>query len=200
MNKIVIKGHRKVKIGDVCYVPLDRDVEVLKNGRGSYIPNPKHQVALAQVIAMNPHSGIQLAIYEGIYLQSEIYDLDIQTLLKNKVKAIYETNSNGFTRGWWPFLGNYEVPYDMPYQAYLRLDDVIIDYMETVERKPSKYKRIKFIRARMSGTDGIITEIARGVNGLDTEWELNYDEFTPNPKAVLWKMFPEQYPKPKKGK
>jgi hypothetical protein len=197
-DKSIIKGHRKIQVGDTCYTPLDRNVEVLKNGRGSYIPNSKHQVALIQVIAINPQSGIQLAIYEGLYSQVEVYNLNIeQKLSSSKVAAIYETTSNSITRGWWPFLGNYKIPYDMPYQAYYRLDNVIVDYLNINEIAINKHKNIKFIRHGMSGTNGIITEIARGINGLETEWELDYNEFLPNPEAVVWKIFPEHYPEPK---
>jgi hypothetical protein len=189
-NEHRIKAYRNKQVGDVFYIPVDRNVEALRDGKGAYIPNPDHQVAIIQIINMIPQIGTQFAVYQGLYHQGEIYSLDVEQLLETKVVAIYAANDTPVSKGQWPFLGNYPEPYTMPHQAY-EWGSTLMNAMETMQRpRTRKHKDIQFIRF---GILGHLEEIVRGVNGLDTAYELDYEDFTPNPKATLRKIFPEHY-------
>jgi hypothetical protein len=189
-NEHRIKAYRNKQVGDVFYIPVDRNVEALRDGKGAYIPNSDHQVVIIQIINMLPRFGTQFAVYQGLYRQGDIYSLDVEKLLEAKVLAIYVASTPPISKGQWPFLGNYPEPYDMPHQAYER-SNTLANFMGTMRKlRTQKHKNIQFIS---DGIAGGLEEIARGVNGLDTAYKLDYESFTPNPKATLRKIFPEYY-------
>jgi len=197
MNTTIPRGYRGQQVGDLFYIPLERDMQFLgKDGQKTYIPNPEHRVAFAQLVAFNPFAGTQVAVFEGICYQGDAGLADLRSIKEQEPKAIYTTTTKPLTLGWWPFLRRSEVSKSMPLQAYYRADEVLLDFEETVQKPIAGYEGINFIRSGISGTPGIVEEIARGINGLDTKWELEYEVFTPNPEAVVWKIFPETYPVP----
>lgn len=186
------KLHRKVQKGDVLYIPLNYDAFFLRDGEGQYIQNENDIVSFAQVI-QEKHGGMLLALYKGLYSQDEVANLNYKEIINGKPSAIYETNTNGLTKGWWPFVCNLPIPDITPYQTYYRSDGVLMNWEESVEidYEEKIHKKIKFIEYGISGTSGVIREIARGINGLSTKWQLEYEEFTPNLDAVTWKILPE---------
>jgi hypothetical protein len=192
----VKKTHRNIQKGDVFYIPLDRDAIYLRNGAGAYFSREDDTVAIAQVADLA--GGMLVALYKGTFLQKEVKEQDFSYLQKLQPSALYETNTNGLTRGWWPFIQNEQIAADMPYQAYYRADEVLINWARDYEipYDSKLHSGVNFIHHGLSGSSGIITEIARGINGLSTEWELEYDRFTPREDAVVWKIFPERYSAP----
>lgn len=192
----VKKTHRNIQKGDVFYIPLDRDAIYLRDGAGSYFPREDDTVAIAQVADFV--EGMLVAIYKSTFLQKEVKEQDFSYLQKMKPLALYETTTNGLTRGWWPFIQNQKIAADMPHQAYYRSDGVLMNWAEDYEipYDSKLHSGINFIHYGISGTSGVITEMARGINGWTTRWELEYQDFTPQEDAVVWKIFPERYPTP----
>ena len=143
-------------------------------------------------------NDMQIALYKGAYKQSEIDTLNIQKVLRLPVAAICSTPPKAIKRGWWGFVGNYDVPYDMPYQAYMRIDGVLIDRQESCLKPAVGYENINFLPARVYVTSGVLVGIAQIVEGLIPTDGRYVKRFLPNPEAVVWKIFPEYYPEPVK--
>jgi hypothetical protein len=67
MNTTIPKGYRGQQVGDLFYIPLERDMQFLgKDGQKAYVPNPEHRVAFAQLVGFGPFSA-QVAVFEDIW-------------------------------------------------------------------------------------------------------------------------------------
>jgi hypothetical protein len=209
MNMTKIKKRRKIEVGDVFYQVIGENAKFSRQGSGSYIPNHTDLVAVGQVIHKRHKYGIIVALYEGVYQQNEINPFVIDSILNKKVILMFFTSTEGLIKGWTPFIGNHLVPLDMPYQTYIKLfEKTLVSYTGEHEKDSlsneidyadydSSNKDSNFLFYEVIVTTGVITEEIRCANGLDTRWPIRASQYVPKMDAVVWKIFPEHYPKPK---
>lgn len=191
------KRHYKTRVGDIFFIPYNRDITL--DEKENYYPKEKDTGIIVQVIQVDDILGLTLAFFQGELTFSEATSMNsFDGLVSSEVAGIYNSTYYGATKGWWVFLGNYQVSPYMPYQAYSQLQDVVTNLERTIEKPSKQFKKIRFLKGDKFGTPGISAEIGRAINGLETEWEIDTTEYKPNPDAVLWKIFPEHYKNPHK--
>lgn len=196
MTKGTAKRRDKMELGDVVYIPIHSTTPDSKNGEGPYIPNSEDLVVVAQVIHYTAPYKIQIAVYKGLVKQSTISNLDLEKVLSSEVFVIYTTSSAAIKRGWWPFIKTCPIPKTMPFQAYYRVDDVLLDYSGDNKKSYLGYEHIKFLQEGISGTPGVVTLMVKDFYGMEVVVPTGYQDFIPNPEAVVWKIFPEAYSTP----
>lgn len=194
---MLARKRRKWDLGDVYFIAYNPEAEYENDGRSAYNSKPTDTGFIAQIIKTPNKHAVIMALYQGEYEFSDLENIEIQqAILLDKLKGIYQFTSSGIKRGWWWFVENQSVHPEMPYQVYNRTDGYIMDYEEENIKPIQGYEYIPFIRYGLSSTAGVSQEIGRAINGLDTDWEVDFAEFTPSPEATVWKIFPEAYPDP----
>jgi hypothetical protein len=202
------KGARHFKIGDTFYHPLNKNIR--KTEDGVYQPKKNDIISVGQIIYIKPEGGMIVAYYEGIHRQQKLNSTLITSILKKHVNLMFSLQEDDLRDDGTCFMGNYQIPVDMPYQAYSTLDgQQIIDYTgrhtkpapETQPsyianhfgRQPSEY----LFQTDPENQSDIIEEL-RFANGLDALWFIKPNQYAPRPQSTVWKVFPEHYPDPQK--